>query len=503
LGAEALRADLAGITGAVQARDQEPPAPRPTPPELVPSRLVGRLNRTAAAPRAGLATVGELQDRLDGLVGQMTASQAERSPEVGRTLEAASKRIEAMIGDLEQRHERRLEEFIERGERQRDALSRSLDLVHSRLDQLAEAAQPMLSGLEGLRDEHRRLTAQSADAAGAVAVMDQRSRQGQEDTTRVVLASLAGLAAMVGPGFESVDELRSSWDELVVRATALDGFPGALEDRLAETAAELRHKQDRQSVHVTAALASISEMLDQLGRRHEQQRAELFERVNRLGEELEDTSARLGRTADQMAEDARGQLTTIDLGLRVALTGIEGIVAERRGEQLAQVADAQHEIADSFLQGLSRFGQQVDAGLQHATEELTASVFHSQEESEHRNVAVQDAVTRALAQVEEAEFGRDKQLLDLRRLVDRLSTEVQLLRPAIDVRAGSDHGLDDVTLARLAGRVVALLSDQHFLGVEARAGSALELSSTATPPSRVNEWEHPHALILPSTGRRA
>jgi hypothetical protein len=206
--------------------------------------------------------------------------------------------------------------------------------------------------------------------------------------------------------------------------------------------------------------------------------------------------------AEQMAEDTRGQMTTLDLGLRVALSGIEGVVAERRGEQLAQIADARHEVAESFIQGLSRFGQQVDAGLQHATEELTASVFLVYEESDNRSKALQDEVTKTLARVEEAELGRDQHLIDLRRLVDRLSTDVQLLRPAIDLRADPDHGLDDVMLARFAGRVAALLADQPGAGVEAQTGSALEIPLTARSSARLNEWERLPSLILPPTQRR-
>jgi hypothetical protein len=526
LGAEALRADLAGIA----EESPNPDAPqrragsRSGPPEIVPSRLVGRLNRIAPPLRPPIATVDDLRDRLDGIAGQMTASRAERSAEVDRALGAALARFETMLGDLEQGHERRLDEVIAQGERQLGVLSKSLDLVSSRLEYLTEIAQPMLAALEGLREEQGRLGVQSADWATAVDDQGERSRRAFDDSAGVLLARLDRLAAMAGPGFDSIGELRSCWDELVERATAHDGATRTSEDRLAQVSAELNRTVAgaAQMSHdgtetlrreVAAALTRLETVLTDVGRSQDRHSAELTEqlegRLDGLPEALEQVrtqldgaSERLDRMAEQMAEDTRGQMTTLDLGLRVALSGIEGVVAERRGEQLAQIADARHEVAESFIQGLSRFGQQVDAGLQHATEELTASVFLVYEESDNRSKALQDEVTKTLARVEEAELGRDQHLIDLRRLVDRLSTDVQLLRPAIDLRADPDHGLDDVMLARFAGRVAALLADQPGAGVEAQTGSALEIPLTARSSARLNEWERLPSLILPPTQRR-
>src|ERR1700730_12427897 len=73
LGAEALRADLAGIADPSPNPDapQRRAGSHTGPPEIVPSKLVGRLNRIAATPRAGIATVDDIRDRLDGIAGQM------------------------------------------------------------------------------------------------------------------------------------------------------------------------------------------------------------------------------------------------------------------------------------------------------------------------------------------------------------------------------------------------------------------------------------------------
>jgi hypothetical protein len=213
--AEELRADLAGIadrlgelTGA--ASTVAPPA------EVVPSELIGRLDRLVAMAGPGFATVNELRRSWEGIVGHMTAASVARGEEFGLTVEAAAARFEAMMAGFDKRQQQHLAAFTEQGEVRLSGLSQALDLVQSRLDHLTEIAQPLSGELERLPYGQGRVGAASAaGATSAVEALDKRMRRSGEESTTEILGRLDRLAELTGPGFDTVDELRRSWDELV------------------------------------------------------------------------------------------------------------------------------------------------------------------------------------------------------------------------------------------------------------------------------------------------
>jgi hypothetical protein len=195
---------------------------------------------------------------------------------------------------------------------------------------------------------------------------------------------------------------------------------GSRLDRLTEAAqpmtgelARLRYQQDRVAVQMNEASAAMARSETELRQAQAAPGPEVFEHMVRLGAELEGASDRLRQTSQQMTQeeqDRRGQMATLDLGLRLALTGMEAVVSGRQSEQVAELKDAQREVVE---------------------------------------------------------------------VVDRLTREVQLLRPAIDLRSGADTGLlNGAALERFADRVASLLSDEVLARLD---GSPPALSRASIP----------------------
>jgi hypothetical protein len=442
--------------------------------------LTERLDRLESMVGPGVETVQDLRRSWDELILQAAASNAERGEELERAVAAVASRFEVLLANVDKRQYRQLTEFTELGQERLAGLSSTLDVIGTRLDDLTAIAQQTPAAIERLRSDQARIGAESTQGVTTaleglirqakeqsigtmIDALDGRIRQSTEQMTGEVVARLDHLSSMTGQAVETMHDLSHGWDAIIEQLTSLAGARGEVLARAIEASSghveamiadlDRRHyrhlvdfsnhgdgrmtefsavldtvgsrldrvtrEQDQLGANLTTAVAAMTETVGALRQMHDVQQApsaETFEHMSRLGHELEGASERLRETSQQIAQDSqdrRAQMATLELGLRVALNGMEAVVSGRQSEPVAQLTDAQRGVMESVLEGLGR-----------------------------------------------------------------LTSEVQLLRPAIDLRAGPDSGvLNGAAIDRFAYRVAALFSEEVLTRLDA---TPAELSPAST-----------------------